>query len=236
MFGFTDEIREVIDHWEGIGSAPARANRRKPGVSVLSNPLLEKTIGTSHPALPGVWFLPPIVYGLYVGLRDPSVSVAATLGMFMAGVLAWTLLEYWLHRVLFHIVPKQKTLRFYWFMLHGYHHEFPNDRLRLVMPPIMSWPIAAGFYFIARAIGGPYWLTTLVGVYAGYLAYDWVHYYTHHARPKGRVGKFLRRFHLEHHYKDETTHFGLSSPLWDVVFGTFSRPSPPTDLESSLDV
>ncbi len=64
----------------------------------------------------------------------------------------------------------------------------------------------------------------------GYLGYDWMHYYTHHAVPKNRFGKFMRRFHLEHHFKTSTRQFGLSSPIWDYVFRSFRKPADSSDL------
>jgi sterol desaturase/sphingolipid hydroxylase (fatty acid hydroxylase superfamily) len=61
----------------------------------------------------------------------------------------------------------------------------------------------------------------LAGTMAGYVAYDWIHYYTHHAKPKTALGKFLRRYHMRHHFENENRFYGISSPLWDLVLGTF---------------
>jgi sterol desaturase/sphingolipid hydroxylase (fatty acid hydroxylase superfamily) len=58
----------------------------------------------------------------------------------------------------------------------------------------------------------------------GYIAYDWVHYYTHHFHPRGGIGKWMRVYHLRHHYQDPDAHYGVSSPLWDVVFSTVRGP------------
>ena len=69
---------------------------------------------------------------------------------------------------------------------------------------------------------GPWWTTVFAGTVTGYLAYDWMHYYSHHGRPFTRAGRFMRRYHAEHHFKIANSQYGLSSPLWDVVFGTFS--------------
>ena len=141
----------------------------------------------------------------------------------MLGFLAWTLIEYLLHRFVFHLVPEPTfESKLKQFMVHGYHHEFPNDRMRLVAPLLLSVPIGAvvarGVLPARRAL-----LTgcmIFAGTVLGYITYDWVHYYTHHFRPTTRLGKFLRRYHMEHHYKDSGSHFGISSPLWDWVFGT----------------
>ena len=106
-------------------------------------------------------------------------------------------------------------------MAHGYHHEFPRDPYRLVAPPFMSWPLAL-VIGTGYALGfGALWTPLFAGTVAGYLAYDWIHYYAHHARPKTRIGRFMQRYHLQHHYRDHDAHFGISCPLWDLVFGTY---------------
>jgi dihydroceramide fatty acyl 2-hydroxylase len=62
------------------------------------------------------------------------------------------------------------------------------------------------------------------GFFAGYLLYDMIHYYVHHSRPQGRLGRMLRERHMRHHFQDETRGFGISAPYWDEVFRTSSRP------------
>ena len=62
----------------------------------------------------------------------------------------------------------------------------------------------------------------LMGFIIGYLAYDMVHYYVHHATPTTRVGRYLRQVHMLHHFRDPEGYFGVSAPYWDVVFGTRS--------------
>jgi sterol desaturase/sphingolipid hydroxylase (fatty acid hydroxylase superfamily) len=57
----------------------------------------------------------------------------------------------------------------------------------------------------------------------GYLIYDITHYATHHFPMRGKVLKFLKRYHMQHHYKTPDQRFGVSSPLWDWVFGTLPR-------------
>jgi sterol desaturase/sphingolipid hydroxylase (fatty acid hydroxylase superfamily) len=107
-------------------------------------------------------------------------------------------------------------------MMHGYHHEFPNDPMRLVAPPLMSWPLAALFAALFRGLLGPgLWWPLFSGFVAGYLAYDWIHYYTHHFRPTTALGKFLRRNHMVHHFGDSGINHGISSPLWDYAFRTY---------------
>jgi sterol desaturase/sphingolipid hydroxylase (fatty acid hydroxylase superfamily) len=71
------------------------------------------------------------------------------------------------------------------------------------------------------ALGAPHWVAPVFsGLIAGYLTYDMLHYATHHIPMRGRYGKFLRKYHMLHHFKTPDQRFGVSSPLWDRVFGT----------------
>ena len=63
-------------------------------------------------------------------------------------------------------------------------------------------------------------MATMSGLLVGYIIYDMVHYYTHHAKPKSRIGKYLKRYHLAHHHKEPDLLFGVRNPLWDIVFRT----------------
>jgi hypothetical protein len=219
----TDECSTAVNRWDGGYGAPARENRGQKGITVFRNAFVERWFATSHPALPGLWFGGFIVWGLVVGFVDPSVGVVAGLGLYALGVLAWTLLEYVLHRTVFHFAPRahfQSKLR--QFMMHGYHHQFPNDPWRLVAPPLMSWPIAMVVWMLYRLALGPdlVW-AAFGGTCGGYLAYDWTHYYTHHFTPTTALGRFLRRTHMIHHFANPDANHGISSPLWDFVFRTF---------------
>jgi dihydroceramide fatty acyl 2-hydroxylase len=175
-----------------------------------------------HPAVPVLIFAPAIV-GLAVwGLA--SVSVAAMVGLGIAGYALWTLFEYWLHRIVFHFEPQEGLgARMHW-IIHGVHHDHPNDPLRLVMPPAVSVPLGALVFGVIYLIFGAQYAPGLgAGFFVGYLVYDMTHYYVHHFRPRGRLGRALRERHMRHHFQDETRGFGISAPYWDEVFGTSSR-------------
>jgi sterol desaturase/sphingolipid hydroxylase (fatty acid hydroxylase superfamily) len=219
---YTHGFLEVVRRWNGTLLGPSPENRHLEGVPVFKAAWFERSFATAHPVMPGVWWGPVIAYCLYASAVDPRTSPSVAVLGFVLGVVAWTLIEYLLHRYLFHLVPEPTfESRFKQFMVHGYHHEFPNDRMRLVAPLLLSLPIGAvlagAYYFL---LGPNVWLTWFAGTATGYLAYDWIHYYTHHFRPTSRLGKFLRRYHMEHHYRDSESHFGISSPLWDWILGT----------------
>ena len=108
--------------------------------------------------------------------------------------------------------------------MHGVHHEHPSDRLRLVMPPAVSIPLSAAFLgMFSLVFGTPAAYPVFGGFILGYLGYDYTHYHVHHHTPRTELGKRLREQHMRHHFQDHRYGFGVSSPLWDVVFRTLPR-------------
>jgi sterol desaturase/sphingolipid hydroxylase (fatty acid hydroxylase superfamily) len=175
-----------------------------------------------HPAVPVLIFVPAIVALMAWALS--RLSVLAAVALAVAGYALWTLFEYWLHRIVFHFEPEEGLgARMHW-IIHGVHHDHPNDPLRLVMPPAVSVPLGAVVFGVLYvAFGARYAPALGAGFFAGYLAYDMIHYYLHHFRPRGRLGRMLRQRHMRHHFQDETRGFGISAPYWDEIFGTSSR-------------
>jgi dihydroceramide fatty acyl 2-hydroxylase len=172
-----------------------------------------------HPLVPLVIFGPAIVVLFVLGARE--LDTLEVLGLVLGGYLFWTLTEYWIHRLIFHFEPERGWgARFHW-IIHGVHHDHPNDPLRLVMPPSVSVPLAALFYgLFLLVLGTPAANVFAAGFLAGYLAYDMIHYHVHHHRPRSGVDKLLRELHMRHHFQDDTRGFGISAPWWDYVFRT----------------
>jgi dihydroceramide fatty acyl 2-hydroxylase len=175
-----------------------------------------------HPLVPVLIFVPAIVLMAVWGLSRESVPLLV--GLILGGYALWSLFEYWLHRIVFHFEPEQGMgARMHW-IIHGIHHEHPNDPLRLVMPPAVSIPLGAVVFAILYVIFGKRYAPGLgAGFFAGYLLYDMIHYYIHHFRPHGRLGRALRERHMRHHFQDDTRGFGISAPYWDEVFQTSTR-------------
>jgi sterol desaturase/sphingolipid hydroxylase (fatty acid hydroxylase superfamily) len=189
------------------------------GLRVFENGFLE-AIARSPWWLPVVVFVPLSMLALTASFRMVGESA---LGWFFVGVIAWTMIEYALHRFVFHLGPRddsrEEMLRD--FLTHGYHHMFPRDPMRLVAPPMLSWPLAAIVFVVYRALlPSGVAFGVFAGTTAGYLAYDLIHFYVHHAHPKTALGKYLRRYHLLHHAAEVPSRFGVTSPLWDVLLGT----------------
>ncbi|HRE39870.1 MAG TPA: sterol desaturase family protein [Ignavibacteria bacterium] len=186
-------------------------------IRLFENPILEY-FSHIHPATPLFIFLPACGVMYYFGLQQ--LSVLTTIVTFVVGILFWTLFEYVFHRFAFHYHPKSETGKKIHFLVHGIHHDYPRDSTRLVMPLLVSLPLAVIFYFLFQWLFGVYHFNIFAGFIFGYVAYDSIHYATHHMKMNNGIGKFLKEYHLRHHYNDDNTAYGVSNPLWDYIFRT----------------
>lgn len=181
------------------------------------------------------WVVPAIYVPIVTALLAYGASVGVGPGWLVAqfalGWFVWTLMEYWLHRTVFHWVPDAWWGERFHFYLHGVHHQWFTDKYRLVMPPAASLGVAVVVYSMLHGLGwaaadlvSPTWTYGLfAGIAMGYMVYDCTHYYIHHFKPAGPIGLALRSHHNKHHhnplYADKK--FGVSTTLWDHVFRTY---------------
>ncbi|KAI1634685.1 hypothetical protein F4809DRAFT_617370 [Biscogniauxia mediterranea] len=201
-------------HYKGGASAPLFGN------------FLEPLSLTPWYVVPMVW-LPPVAYGTYLASEgfESSTTLAAS---FLSGIFLWTIIEYILHRFLFHLdyyLPDNRVGITLHFLLHGVHHYLPMDKYRLVMPPTLFVVLATPFWKLAHAIFYFNWyLGTAVycGGIFGYICYDLTHYFLHHQNLPLWY-KDLKRYHLAHHFLDYELGFGVTSRFWDIVFNTELR-------------
>ncbi|XP_067626399.1 uncharacterized protein Fa2h [Eurosta solidaginis] len=144
---------------------------------------------------------------------------------FIAGTIFWTLLEYMLHRFVFHMKINANTkpwLCTFHFVIHGLHHKVPFDSKRLVFPPLPGVIIATVIYKPISFLL-PYPRIVLAGALLGYICYDLMHYYLHYGNPSLQRTRFMyhmKRYHYQHHFAHQDMGYGISSPLWDMVFNT----------------
>ena len=201
--------------------------RSKEPIRLFKSPFLE-FFTHIHPAVVAAIWTPVILYFLIVAIvrRPHGVSWWIVPAGFAIGLLLWTLTEYTLHRFLFHFKPRTPWQERLSFLFHGVHHAQPQCKTRLVMPPVVSIPlalIAYGLFYlvVGLLLGAPHWIAPLfAGELTGYLVYDMFHYATHHLRVRWRWFKYLRQYHMHHHTQTPDRRFGVTSPLWDIVFGT----------------
>lgn len=154
----------------------------------------------------------------------PSQSAfLSTMGCFFAGNIIWTILEYTLHRFLFHVdhyLPEANWAMLLHFLLHGIHHYLPMDRLRLVMPPTLFLALETPFTKLAHLIFPKAAANGIIaGAFTFYILYDCMHYALHHTRLPQYMAE-MKRYHLAHHYKNFELGFGVTSKIWDYVFNT----------------
>jgi dihydroceramide fatty acyl 2-hydroxylase len=196
----------------------ARTEDLKASPPMFKSPWLDR-LTRVHPAVPVLLYLPVIVVLFVTGAGRLGFGYALALAL--GGYATWTLTEYWLHRIVFHFEPEDGIgAKMHW-IIHGVHHDHPNDPLRLVMPPSASVPLAVVFLALFWLVLGADAATAFgAGFLSGYLAYDMIHYHVHHHRPKTWVGRKLRELHMRHHFQDDERGFGVSAPYWDHVFRT----------------
>lgn len=172
-----------------------------------------------HFSVPLIIYIPVILYFLYQAVFVVDASWQVLLMSLAGGLFFWTFTEYALHRFVFHFEPQSEWGRKLHFIFHGVHHDYPNDALRLVMPPSVSIPLATAFYFLfVWALPAAYVPGFFASFMTGYLFYDISHYALHHANFKNAFWKKLKNHHMRHHYADPSKGYGVSSALWDKIF------------------
>ncbi len=184
---------------------------------MFQSSLLE-SVSKVHYSVPLIVFVPVIVYFLWKGFLLENFSLLTFILSFGFGLLVWTATEYSLHRFVFHLVPNSKWGQRLHFIFHGVHHDFPNDRLRLVMPPSVSIPLSLGFYFMFQLALPASWLPFFFAAFLiGYLVYDMSHYAFHHLTFQNPLLKKMKQHHMRHHYHEPDKGYGVSTFLWDKI-------------------
>ena len=185
-------------------------------IKMFKNDFLEK-FSKVHFAVPLLIFIPAILFFIYKAFAAGVNFVHFGL-FFVIGLAVWTSTEYIMHRFLFHHHPTTELGKRIHFIFHGVHHDYPRDRLRLVLPPSVSIPLATGFYFLFASFLTPQLLFAFFpGFLLGYLIYDMLHYAMHHFNFKSGIMKKVKQHHMLHHYQDPNKGFGVSTSLWDIV-------------------
>jgi sterol desaturase/sphingolipid hydroxylase (fatty acid hydroxylase superfamily) len=205
-----------------VAGGPAMGTRGH-SVRLFENDLLER-LSRVHPLTPLLLWAPIIAGLLWRSLAVYRLEVGTLVWLAAAGLLVWTLTEYLLHRFVFHLESRSLAVRRLVFVVHGVHHETPDDPTRLLMPPAPAIVACSILYAIFWTTLGRPWVEPFFAFFLmGYLAYDYIHFAVHHGRPRTRVGRFLRRWHMLHHFVTPEARWGVSSPLWDHVFRTAAR-------------
>jgi sterol desaturase/sphingolipid hydroxylase (fatty acid hydroxylase superfamily) len=207
-----------MDHVIGIPNE-RNAPKNKGTKQLFKNPLLEK-LSRTHIAVPITIYIVYATVLLYWSIANTSLSLWTTIGMFALGFIAFTWVEYATHRYIFHMGTFTKFREKFQYTVHGVHHEYPKDKERLAMPPLLSITIATILLLLFRLVMGDLVFSFLPGFLAGYALYLSVHYMVHVYQPPKNFLKTLWINHSVHHYKHGEYVFGVSSPVWDYIYGT----------------
>lgn len=210
----------------------SRPYLRHQSARMFENAFLE-ACSRVHPSIPFIFYIPLTLgffgWSLYGGKTTLGYSV-----LFVPlGVLTWIAMEYLIHRYFFHWEGNGPFTRRVHEIAHGYHHKYPDDADRLVMPLGASIPMAI-------LIGGLLWLAGaplmtipyFCGIVWGYLSYDFIHWSTHHRTPRTAWGKALRAHHMAHHFATPDRNFGISNMWVDLLVGSGGRRTRPTKEDS----
>lgn len=218
-------------------------SNRDESCRMFRSDLLER-LSHVHPVVPHLLFIPVVLAMVTLAVRAGQ-GIGAIGLLVTTGLLVWTVTEYVIHRYAFHppqwvedetravtaslapgepVIPALPGLRHkFYFLVHGVHHDYPNDSTRLVMPPSVSIPLSILFFLGFQSVLGGLAYGAFAGFMVGYLFYDTTHYMTHNVSGKTALGRYQKKRHFRHHYADSEKDYGVSSPLWDAILGTMGR-------------
>ena len=183
---------------------------------LFENPILE-ALSHVHPITPFVVYVPLTLLLISMSWNMPIIALVMSV---ISGLVFWTLFEYLLHRFVFHYTPKTQWGKRFHYFTHGIHHDYPKDSTRLVMPLGVSIPLAGILYLPFYLFAGLWGHAFFAGFLFGYMCYDAMHFAVHHLQFNGKIGRFMQAYHMKHHFHDDHNSFGVSSPLWDIIFST----------------
>ncbi len=202
----------------------ARAAISKQGTKVLfSNHLFERLTRT-HFLFPVILFYALSALMMLLAFLFIHSGILIAISLFISGVFAFTLTEYLIHRFLFHFnatTEKEKKIQY---IIHGVHHEFPKDKDRLVMPPVVSLLLAVFFFLVYFLLMKERAFSFFSGFCFGYSTYLIIHYSVHRFRPPKSFLRILWKHHALHHYREDEGNYSVSFPFWDFVFRSSLKP------------
>jgi len=203
-------------------STKLKRPKHKGSPKLFKNPILEKLTHT-HISLPLIIFSVISAALIYYGIIEKGFKTPEMILLFLGGLFFFTFVEYIMHRYLYHIPATSERKKKISYTMHGVHHDYPKDKSRLAMPPLLSLIVATVLFIIYRVFLGDFVFGFLAGFLIGYAAYLAVHYSVHAFKVPNNFLKILWHHHSIHHYREPDRAFGVSSPLWDQIFRTMPR-------------
>ncbi|WP_266368605.1 sterol desaturase family protein [Tellurirhabdus rosea] len=189
---------------------------------LFDNPILE-ALSRTHIAVPITMYLVTATVLGWYAFTYTDMSPAFIGVLFFTGMLVFSLIEYAVHRGVFHMDTDTPAKAKIQYTFHGIHHEYPKDKTRLAMPPAAAIIVGATLFGVTFLLLGEAAYAFFPGFLVGYAGYLFVHFIVHAYQPPKNFFKWLWINHAVHHYKSTERNYGVSSPLWDYVFGTYMK-------------
>lgn len=186
---------------------------------IFKNPILERLTRT-HISMPLIAFSIVSTWLIYTGTNEYGLNALQIVLLFLGGLFTFTFVEYLMHRFLFHMAETTPARKKVVYTMHGVHHDHPKDKDRLAMPVPLSLTLSFVFFWFFRLFLGDLVWGFLPGFLMGYAGYLWVHFMIHAFQPPKNFFKFFWVHHGIHHYKQPERAFGVTTPIWDLVFRT----------------
>ena len=181
------------------------------------------------------YFYTAVVLGLGVAVAWAGSFSWTVAPLLTIGLVSWSVFEYIMHRFIFHYDARSRLGRKFLYHAHVAHHENATAQNGISSSLILGIPIGVAYWLLAWVATGSWvpasWL--FIGLATGFFGYKWVHFQCHHRHSRSWPLRYLRHYHLLHHYKTPGLRFGVTSPCLDFVFGTFRALSPGPRLSGS---
>jgi len=189
---------------------------------LFDNPILER-LSRTHISVPISIYLVTSTFLGWYAFTHTDMTPGWIAFLFFAGILVFTLAEYGAHRGVFHMETDTAIKAKIQYTFHGIHHEYPKDKTRLAMPPAAAVLIGGTLFAVTFLLMGEAAYAFFPGFLVGYSGYLFTHFILHAYAPPKNFFKWLWINHAVHHYKSDEKNYGVSSPLWDYVFGTYMK-------------
>jgi dihydroceramide fatty acyl 2-hydroxylase len=169
------------------------------------------------------YFYAAVSLSLAAAVKSNGPSKGTIFILLLFGFLSWGLIEYVLHRFVFHFDAASVFGRNFVYSAHLRHHENPKSTEYLFANLQFSVPIATAYWLVAWAVLGTWRAASylFIGLITGYLCYESLHFLAHHSRSRLALFRYLKKYHLLHHYRTPDLRFGVTSPVFDLLFGSF---------------
>ncbi len=219
-----ENMVEYLAFKRGERRMPSHLKPRKEEKGRLYQSDLMERLSRTPIWLPQLLWLAVSAEFFWLALERTQLLVWQIIVLGIAGFITWTLIEYLVHRFLYHTETESDFFLKLQFNGHGIHHQHPKDPERLAMPPLPGIILASVFFGIFWLIMQQKAMAFFPGFMLGYLCYITMHYFQHRIKsPKYKPWQRLWVHHKAHHYSNPYKAFGVSTRFWDYVFDTMPK-------------